>query len=278
MAAEKRRSDRLMLTIPLQVHGTDTSGKDFRDDAHTIALNRHGARIFISRPLRRGQNIILTNLAGRREAEFRVVGPVSPVTDQGGEWAVECCDLKENIWGIQFPPMTNGGGESNALLECRNCHTVALMRLSLVEVDVLETSGILSKTCGTCRDVAPWGYAEAQVAMGGPSEEAAMMAEARTAARGGPDQRRHRRVALQLPVMLRDYYGGMEITRTENVSKGGFCFVSEKTYHVGEGMMVVCPYNPAGENIEVRARIVRRHAVDGTKQSVYGIRYDVQTA
>ena len=281
MDAEKRRSDRLMLTIPLQVLGTDARGKEFRDEARTITLNRHGARIHMTRPLARGQILMLTNLVGRRGAEFRVVGPLSPITAQGGEWGVEYCDPAENIWGIQFPPASDaGGGESKALLECRRCHTVALIRLSLVEVEVLETSGILSKTCTACADVAPWGYAEKQIAMGGPSDEAAMMAEAQAAAQANgrsAEQRKHRRVSLQLPVMVRDYYGGMEITRTENISKSGFCFVSEKKYQVGEGMMVVCPYNASGEKIEIRARIVRHQQVEATKRNVYGVRYDVQS-
>jgi hypothetical protein len=279
MGAEKRRSDRLMLTIPLIVQGTDAKGSSFKEDARTITLNRHGARIQISRPLRSGQTIMLTNLVGRREAEFRVVGPIAPITREGGEWGVECLDPKENIWGIQFPPASEEeGAESKALLECRRCHAVALMRLSLVEVEVLETSGLLTRPCTTCELATPWGYAEKQVAMSGPRDEAAMVAEAaaeaRAAGQGGIEQRKHRRVSLQLPVLVRDYYGGVEVTKTENVSKGGFCFVTEKDYHIGEGVLIICPYNPSAQNIEVRARIVRQTLVEGTTRKVYGVRYD----
>ncbi len=279
MAAEKRRTDRIMLTIPLIVEGTDTKGYPFKEDGRTVTLNRHGARIRASRPLLPGQTIKLTNLVGRREAEFRVVGPVSPMTQQGGEWGVECLNPKENIWGIQFPPASEGeGAESKALLECRRCHAVALMHLSLVEVEVLETSGLITQPCAACELATPWGYAEKQVAMAGPREEATMVAEAaaeaRAAGRGGIEQRKHRRVALQLPVLVRDYYGGSEITKTENVSKGGFCFVTEKDFHIGEGILVICPYNPSAQNIEVRARVVRQTLVEGTTRKVYGVRYD----
>jgi hypothetical protein len=278
MVPEKRRSDRLMLTIPLEIEGTDEKGFPFKDDARTITLNRHGARVQTSRPLRTGQTIRVLNLVGRREADFRVVGPISPITEQGGEWGVEYVDPKDNVWGIQFPPATGPEGtESKALLECRTCHSVALMRLSLVEVEVLETSGILSKPCVNCEEATPWGYAERKVAMDGPPGEAAMLAEAqarvRVAARGA-EKRRHRRVSLQLPILIRDYYGGAEITKSENISKGGFCFVSEKEYHVGGGVMVVCPYDPSGHNIEMRARVVRRRKVEGSNRFVYGVRYD----
>lgn len=271
---EKRRSDRLMLTIPLTVEGTDTRGNPFKDEGRTITLNRHGARIRLSRPLRTGQTITLTNLLGRRQAEFRVVGPVTPISDRGGEWGVEYLDMKENIWGIQFPPLSEAEAtDSKALLECRTCHSVALIRLSLVELEVLETSGILSKPCGHCEQTTPWGHAEKQVAMAGPPEEPSMVAAAHAAARG-IEHRKHRRIALQMPILIRDYYGGSEVTKTENVSKGGFCFVSERKHQVGEGILVVCPYNPGAQNIEVRARIVRQRAVEGTDRIVYGVRYD----
>jgi hypothetical protein len=264
-----------MLTIPLIVEGTDARGNPFKDEARTITLNRHGARILIGRPLRVGQTISLTNLVGRREAEFRVVGPVAPITDRGGEWGVEYQDMKDNIWGIQFPPTSEAeGAESKALLECRTCHSVALIRLSLVELEVLETAGILSKPCAYCEQATPWGYAEKQVAMAGPPEEPAMVAEAHAAAHG-IEQRKHRRIALQMPILIRDYYGGSEVLKTENVSKGGFCFVSERKYHIGEGVLVVCPYNPGAQNIEVRARVVRQRPVEGTERKVYGVRYEV---
>jgi hypothetical protein len=273
MSDEKRRSDRLMLTIPLTVEGTDARGHTFQDEARTLTLNRHGARIRTSRPLRVGQTLRLTNRLVQREAEFRVVGPLTPITERGGEWGIEYQNLKDDIWGIQFPPSTHDGGPgSKALIECRQCHTVALLPLSLVEVDVLETAGIISRTCAQCERETPWGYAEKQVVMGGTAREASMMKEAHAAARG-IEQRQHRRVSLQLPIRIRDFYGGSEITRTENVSKGGFCFVSEINHHIGGAILVICPYDPAGPSIEIRARIVRQREVEGTRRKVYGVRY-----
>jgi PilZ domain len=274
MKSEKRRSERLMLTIPLRIHGRDKEGTEYFDEARTVTLNRHGARIQIARLLTPGQTVRLTNLVSRKEAEFRVVGPVSPRTEKGGDWGVECVDHQLDIWGIQFPPPAEDEADSAALLECRRCHAVVLMRLSLVEVEVLGTSGLISKACEACKQTTTWGYAEKQVAMEGPPEEAAMVAEAGRAARG--EQRRHRRVSLQLPVLVRDYYGGVVVTKSENVSKGGFCFISEKEHQVGEGVLVACPYSAAEHGIEVRAKIVRRAEIVGTNRHVYGVRYEPQ--
>lgn len=278
MSDNRRRSDRIMLTIPLRVHGTDPTGTPFNAEARTVILNRHGARIQVPRRLQSGETVRLVNTVTRREADFRVVGPVGPLTEKGGEFGVEYVESKDNIWGIHFPPPENGA-ESKALLECRKCHGGALMPLSLVEVEVLETSGLLSRACPHCEVTTPWGYAEKQVMMGGSAGNGTAFEEALAhASASGVEQRRHRRVALQLPAMIRDYYGGAEITKSENVSKGGFCFSSEKNYLFGQGLLVVCPYNPSAHNIETHAHIVRRQEVEGTNRKVYGVRYSPQSA
>lgn len=273
MRAEKRRTGRIMLTVPLEVVGKDTQGVPFRQEARTVALNRHGARIQISRPLYIGQFLRITNLIGKREAEFRVVGPVAPPTERGGEWGVECVDTTQNIWGIHFPPLSESEAEeARALLECRRCHTVSLRPLSLVEVEVLQTSGIVNKKCDNCAADTAWGYSERQVAMGYPEGSLSEQQAPEDAAK----QRRHARTCLQLPVRIRDYYGGVEITKTENVSKGGFCFTSDRNYQVGEGVLAVCPYSTSSLNIEMRARIVRQQEVKHTNRKIYGVRYDLQ--
>lgn len=274
--AERRRSDRILLTIPLRIHGNDSKGTAFIEEARTVSLNRHGARIFIARPLRAGDVLRIANQVSRQEAEFRVVGPLAPPTKQGGDWAVECVNVKQDIWGINFPPPGADPTGGNALLECRNCHSVALAPVSLVEVEVLDTSGIISRTCETCGTTTPWGYAEKHVVLGAPAEERSMIAEAQAQMEATPEanRRQHRRICLQLPVMIRDYYGNVEITKTENVSKGGFCCASERDYLIGQGLLVICPYNKTGQNIEVRGLVVRRHEPKPSSRKLYGVRYD----
>ena len=272
---EKRRSDRLMITLPLVVEGKDSKGEPFEHKARTITINRHGARITTPHPLRAGQTIIVTNLAARKRARFRVVGPIAPATYRGGEWGIECADLSENIWGIQFPPApADEKHPSKALLECRDCGTTALLRVSLVEVEVIETSGTLIKPCPNCERDTSWRLSEKVEVLAEPAAEPAAREEKKSPGRG-PENRRHRRSALQLPVRVRDYYGGTEVTRTENISKGGFCFVSEKQYQVGEMLLVDCPYDPStAHQIEVRVRVSRRERTEGSPRQIYGVRYE----
>lgn len=275
MAKEKRRSDRILLTIPLSVEGKDAKGKAFQADAQTLVLNRHGGRIRVGRRLQAGQTVRITNMMGRRSSDFRVVGPVSPFSEQGGDYGVEYLQPGQDIWGIQFPPLREGEAEkSNALLECRKCGQVKLFPVSLVEVEVLETSGILGKPCEPCGATSQWSYTKKQFAM--PEPSAAAKENRGNAARPSVpanERRRFRRVSLQLPVRICDYEGGVEITRSENISKGGFCFVSEKRYQPGQGIMVTCPYDSAGENIEVRARVVNCSETKGNPRKVYGVQF-----
>jgi len=275
MAKEKRRSDRILLTIPLSVQGTDEKGQPFQVEAQTSVLNRHGGRIRVNRRLRAGETVRIINLVGRHSSDFCVVGPVTPFSEKGGEYGVEYLNPSESIWGIQFPPLRDGEtAESNALLECRNCSQVKLVALSLVEVEVLQTSGILRKHCERCDATSLWSYTERQVPMPSPVEPASQAQETAPAPGApGKERRRFRRVALQLPVRVRNYDGGVEITRSENLSKGGFCFISEKQYPIGEGIMVTCPYNSTGDNIEVRARVVSCQETQGNPRKVYGVQF-----
>jgi len=273
MPEERRRSDRVLLTVPLRVHGKGLDGAPFVEDACTTVLNRHGARIKVRRRLQGNDVIRVVNLTTKREADFRVVGLVGPVTEKGCEFGVKCVDSKKNIWGINFPA-PDDTVPSKALLECRTCHEAAFLPVSLVEVEVLETSGLLSRSCPNCETTTPWGYAEKQLAMGATAGEGSAFKEAlaQTGA-AGSERRRHRRVPVRLPALIRDYYGGVEITMSENISKGGMCFASEKTYLLGQGLLVTCPYNPQASNIDIHAHIVRRQEVEGTNRKIYGVRY-----
>jgi hypothetical protein len=272
---DRRRTERLLLSIPIRVEGLNAQGQKFFEKTRTVIINRHGASIQLKQSVTPGMTLKIVNLMANREADFRVVSPTQPKGDQGGEWGVECKDEKHNIWGIEFPPMQDQEPSCSALLECRRCHTVVLTPLSLVENDVLSASGLLTKECRTCGRSTPWGYNEKQVAIPAPGQEAEpSIKEILEVPRPQSTPRLHPRVSLRLPIRVRSYYGTEEIGKTENVSKGGLCFVSEKDYEIGEGLKVTCPYDPKGHNIEVRAHVVRRKGMEGTVRKIYGVRYE----
>ncbi|MGA3168830.1 MAG: PilZ domain-containing protein [Terriglobia bacterium] len=269
---ERRRSERLLLSVPIRVEGVDRDGGKFFEDTRTMVINREGARIYLKRPVLAGTTLAVTTQVGRRTARFRVVGPTQPKTGEGGEWGIECLEGNANLWGIEFPPAGWKEGMCLALIECKRCHTTKLSPLSLVEHEVLGISGLLVKDCEPCGRSTSWGYNELPTAIQGapfPNPEALVPPGA-----DGAPHRINNRVALQLPIRVRNYYGAEEVTRSENVSRGGMCFVTEKTYEIGEILLITCPYEKAGENIEMRGRVVRRQEMQGTGRKVYGICYE----
>ena len=273
MENEHRRTPRIMFSIPVSVRGVDDKGKPFEITARTVTLNRHGARLQVPRLLKPGQTVHLTNQVNEEEAEFRVIGPVAPPLDHLGEWGVECMHVDRNIWDIDFPP-SSADSDAHVLLACRNCQSLSLQSLSLVEVEVLETAGLLTKACIHCADSTPWGYPQRSFEVETKTYQAAV-----TEATGGfptlaAERRKSQRKPAQLPVRVRDYFGEVELACTENISQDGFCFSSQRKYLIGQGIVVICPFDASSEKAEVRARIVRAEGSAEDERHLYGVRYE----
>ena len=81
-------------------------------------------------------------------------------------------------------------------------------------------------------------------------------------------------MALQLPIRVSGFYGTEEFTRSENVSRGGVCFVTDRNYEVGEILLVTCPFEKNGHNIEVRGQVVRRREMQDGGRKIYGVSYE----
>jgi hypothetical protein len=275
----RRRSERLFLTFAIRVEGTDPGGERFTEATRTVVVNRHGARIHLKRAVAVGQVLKITQVNSGRGADFRVVGLTSPRTDQGGEWGVECLDDKRSLWGIDFPPLDESSAASSVLLECRRCHSVSLVNITTVDYDILESAGAVSRECKTCTQSTPWSYCRNPGAA--PATEAAPPVAAAApppgadrAATRPAEQRVTARVSLRLPIRVRSWEGVMEFTKSENVSKGGLAFATDKVFEVGEALQITCPFNPAGNNIEVRARVVRRTELSSGGRYLYGVEYE----
>jgi len=76
-SAPVRRSDRVSLTLLLEASGIDSQGKQFKDSARTLLINRHGAVIVLDRDLAAEQRIHLQRRAPNethRQTDVRVVG------------------------------------------------------------------------------------------------------------------------------------------------------------------------------------------------------------
>ena len=275
MENAQRRSPRIMFSIPMTLRGRDENGEPFEATGRTITLNRHGARVQVSRLLKPGQTVNVTNQTNGAEAEFRVVGPIAPPLDQGGEWGVECLRLDTNIWDVSIPPSSEDeNSEARILLSCRRCQSMSLQSLSLVEVEVLETAGLLTMPCVRCGEPTPWGYSKRAFEVETQTYQAAVGEVIRDFPTLTAERRKSYRKPAQLPIRIRNYYGEIEITQTENISQEGFCFMSSRRCLVGQGIVVICPFDAANAKPEVRARIVRSELGSLQEMYIYGVRYE----
>ncbi len=271
-----------MLVIPIRILAFSSSG-GFTEDSATIQVNRDGARIVLRHRVATDDTLRIINLQNHAEADFRVVGPARLDRGQTAEWGVECQEPERNIWGIDFPPpLAPGDPQANALLRCQGCGKQALSVLSLVEVDILETAGVLPRQCEQCHEFSSWAYAEIdQQAQNTPCFSPAPNSNPAPAPpaprvgseRGGIERRAHKRLPLKLPVLVRTHGGQSEVSKSENISKGGLAVCLNILLEVGQIVTVACPYTAGDQNLEQKAEVRRRAIFIAGERWLYGLHY-----
>ena|SRR5579864_8386633 len=95
--AESRRSTRVPLKVVITAQGLN---EPLTCDGETIVVNRHGARILCTVPLRVGMEIEIRVIITDKRAAAKVVY-IDPKRHQVCGIALA---KPENIWGISFPP------------------------------------------------------------------------------------------------------------------------------------------------------------------------------
>lgn len=94
---ELRRSTRVPLKVVITAHGVNEA---LTCDGETIVVNRHGARISCTVPLRLGLKIEIHVIMTDKRAAAEVVY----VDRERPEVCGIALAKPENIWGISFPP------------------------------------------------------------------------------------------------------------------------------------------------------------------------------
>ena len=274
--AERRGTERLLVSIPIRVIAFGAHGSGFTEDSFTVEVNRAGARIALKHRVAPDDGLRIVNLQNYTEADFRVVGATRLATQGVSEWGVECQDEGRNIWGIDFPPpLPDQDSQAGALLKCQGCGKQALSVLTMMEVTILDSTGVLQKPCDVCAQHSSWVYAPAPG--DGPADPppAKPVPSPSPAAKrdGGIERRVHRRVALKLSVLVRNHQGQEHVVKSENISKGGLAVCLPMRLEVGEIVIVVCPYTSGAQNLEQKAEVRRRSDFVAGQKWLYGLKY-----
>jgi len=271
-----RRSDRISLAVPIQVAGTDAFGQDFKDDCRTIIVSRYGAKIALCRDVPAQEEVQVNCLSTGISAGARIVGLISS-GDGVWHYGLEFLDPQVNVWGIEFPPLSESeNAVARALLECGHCHAQELVYLGEFEAEVFEANKCLSRRCNRCTDTTVWKVASAEACDGeSPSTaQPAVGPDSRSKAGLRTENERHTvRVSLKMAACIRSRQHGEEVVTTENVSRGGLRFRSPKRYAVGAEVEVAVPYSPGGCNIFAPARVQNAVPSVAGGPTAYGLSY-----
>jgi hypothetical protein len=99
----RRRSMRVLLSVPILVSGKNAKKQDFQEETRTLVVNAHGALIALEAQVVAQHNVTLSNKATQQSIECRVVHLGSA---QGGKTQVGLEFIKPSgkFWQIDFPP------------------------------------------------------------------------------------------------------------------------------------------------------------------------------
>jgi hypothetical protein len=101
--SNRRRSERVILQVPVAVQARAHNGKETREQAHTSVVNAHGGLMKLKMTLQAGQPITLINEKTKAQQGCRVV---RVETSEAGMSAVafEFDQPAPHFWPITFPP------------------------------------------------------------------------------------------------------------------------------------------------------------------------------
>jgi hypothetical protein len=101
--ANRRRSERVMLQIPVVVQARTQDGEEVREETHTVVVNAHGGLLKLRIEVKAGQPILLINQKNKMQQSCHVV---RVETSNAGHSAVafEFDQPTPQFWPIVFPP------------------------------------------------------------------------------------------------------------------------------------------------------------------------------
>jgi hypothetical protein len=100
---ERRRTVRVLLSVPLRVHGITAEGETYAVDTKSHTVTLHGASMELGRPVALGDVLLLEHGATHEQAEAKVVNMKKCPRDGKVLVGVEFTDRNLNFWHVVFP-------------------------------------------------------------------------------------------------------------------------------------------------------------------------------
>src|ERR1700736_560756 len=103
LAANRRRSQRVLMTMPVRISGQSGVGLHFEEETQTRAISAHGALIPVSTKVCRGQRLTLSNIHTKAALEC-VVAHIEKSQSSQPQVGVEFMLPNPVFWHVAFPP------------------------------------------------------------------------------------------------------------------------------------------------------------------------------
>ena len=103
LAANRRRSQRVMMKVPVRVSVQVGAAPVCEEETYTLAVSAHGALLVFSAPSYRGQRLTLTNPQTKDSLEC-IVAHIDRFPDEQVKVGVEFLLPNPTFWHVAFPP------------------------------------------------------------------------------------------------------------------------------------------------------------------------------
>lgn len=254
------------LDLTVEVIGSDVFGQQFFEDGQTQTLYPNGLSVRLASKLARDSEVIVRNPETNVEAVATVLGQIRG--DANGQvYGFVLANPPSGFWRVG----PAAGRPRTVALECCACHSVASVALCDIELEVFEATQELSRACEKCKSSRIWREAKG-ASLPQPVRDLPEAAPSPPPVETAQDERRKtKRMPMKAPACVR--HGGVEVIVTcEDVSKGGFRFLSPRKYPEGTRFEAAVPYTKFGNNIFSHANVVYCRALpDG--QFRHGVAY-----
>jgi PilZ domain-containing protein len=281
---EPRSSERLQTGIPIRVLSFDlehfeTGG--FSEDTRTFLVFRSGASVTLRNPVNVGDSLRIVNLTNHSEADFRVVGALGTTENGVGMWALECLERRDDFWGVEWPPPSAEISEATVILQCRACGKRASHALTVMELEVVVSTGIIILNCDPCGKPTFWVDADPNRPPSNFLAVEAVVPPARAHESEKPaviekktEKRTSRRSSLKFSILVRNQAGEEEVSKIVDMSKLGVGVNLFMKLEVGDIVKMICPYDPRSGGIEQTAEVRwRSRYYNQDFPQTYGLRF-----
>ena len=102
-ATHQRRSQRIILSVPIIVSGERASGSPFKERTTTLVVNAHGGLILLREPVIVGQVLTITH-EGTGEELVCTVQDINPGQEEMPEIGIGFAKTNAHFWRVSFPP------------------------------------------------------------------------------------------------------------------------------------------------------------------------------